>query len=897
MRDMSEQIKENKERRSAWFFSLLVIAYLSAFFCPYFFSGATTLLPSFQDESQWLLYQTFINHSYGRGFFPLWTPDLYCGMPFLGWSHSAALYPLNAIYAVFDYSRATWINQWVHALIYGSGLFFLCRKLGASSFSSFLAVVIGGAIFISGSLGNFLPNIRTGSFIPLLFISIIGLLCERRFFYLALFLVTNLLMYLGGQVELIGLAYEVVAVVLIAWGIYNRKQPKAVAGAYLLFGLSFLLSYLISQVQSLPTLELTHYSIRGEGISFEYFKIWSGMENVKEWLPYLICGLVPVPFIYAVISVRRSLVLLLSFIGLLYCMFLIHDVGGVLWLIYQIPLLKGLLAHSRIIFCARILIMVMVALGIDGMLESAHRKSWIFATALVSMAVPMIWTAVPSSLAEGLADIAEPNMREVVLRVLDAMDYCLLAAFLVSIPLFFSSRLERRWKPFPRLVLILLAFAVYAAPWLYAMPQNPSDGFDFPKEYISFMESHQGLHRTQTVYPWKRWENIGIPLQAGILHHTRSMGGYITVTSERYTRFLGALVPGAFREKDGKIADLEVTRVLKEGVFIEDRTIPWLNFMGLRYVAAEQRNLKFADRHFLAYPDSVFLTRENNAGVERSHGKKVSDRLIFSGHVCGMLHVQPKDRLGFRLPEESRGNWTVLRLSSKEPQPHRLVYARYADKGGVQAYGVPLCRKSQVVNACFNSFTLKGRPSGSVLSDPVITNPSKYFKQVPLSTSRFKIFRNGKAMSPAMLVSRAAISKRSRTLELIKKNRVNPRQEAVVEGQMPHLPRLDLQRGEGATVKRHTAEQVRIETSALVSRLLVFSDVYFPGWKAFVDGREKPLLPANYAFRGVVVPSGRHEVIMSYQPVSFRIGLWVTISVLGTLLASVLFMSLIRRKE
>jgi len=887
MMKTSDRIDKDKDR-GLWIFGLLVIAYVSAFFLPYLFTGTTSLLPSYQDESQWLLYQTFINQSYGQGFFPLWTPDLNCGMPFLGWSHSAAMYPINVIYAIFDYANATWINQWIHSLIYSLGLFFLCRKLGASNFSSFLAVVIGGAIFISGSLGNFLPNIRTGSYIPLLFISILGLLYERRFIYFVLFLLTNLLMYLGGQVELIGLAYEVVAVVLIAWGLKNLKEPKKVTSVYLLFAFSFLLAYIVTQVQSLPTLELTDYSIRGEGISFEYFKIWSGMKNLKVWLPYVISGVALVPFIYAIFSIRRLPVLLFLFIGLIYCIFLIHDLFGVLWLVYQIPLLKDLLAHSRIIFCARILVMVMVALGIDGILESDRRRYWLYATAFVSMFVFALWMWIPENVVRNIAAIAEPNMRNVVLRLLDAMDYCLPIAFIISFPLFFSSRLESRWKHFPIAVLILLATTVYAVPWLFAMPQKTGDVFDFPEEYIKFMDSNKGLHRTQTVYAWKKWEDIGIPLQAGILNETRSMGGYITVTVDRYTRFWGALVPATFREKEGKISDLEATRVLKEGVFIEDRTIPWLNFMGLRYIAAEQRNLKFADHYFLAYPDSVFLTNKNNARVERSYGKNISDRLIFNGRVCGKLHVQPKDHLNFRLPEESEGNWNVLRLSATGPQSERIVYARYADKGGVQASQVPLSSQSQVVDACFESFTIPGKPRQNVISDPVITNRSKYFKRIPLPTSRLSIFENSQAMPPAILASRVTVSPKSRALELIKKNRLNPRHEAVVEGQVPYLPRLALQQGEGARVKRHNAMEVHIETSTLVKRLLVLSDAYFPGWKAFVDGEEKPALPTNYAFRGVVVPSGKHDVIMSYQPVSFRIGLWVTISTLGALVIVVI---------
>jgi hypothetical protein len=38
------------------------------------------------------------------------------------------------------------------------------------------------------------------------------------------------------------------------------------------------------------------------------------------------------------------------------------------------------------------------------------------------------------------------------------------------------------------------------------------------------------------------------------------------------------------------------------------------------------------------------------------------------------------------------------------------------------------------------------------------------------------------------------------------------------------------------------------------NRLLVVNELYFPGWRAFVDGHETPLLAANAVMRAVVLP-------------------------------------------
>lgn len=51
------------------------------------------------------------------------------------------------------------------------------------------------------------------------------------------------------------------------------------------------------------------------------------------------------------------------------------------------------------------------------------------------------------------------------------------------------------------------------------------------------------------------------------------------------------------------------------------------------------------------------------------------------------------------------------------------------------------------------------------------------------------------------------------------------------------------------------------------------SDTFFPGWKAVVNDIKTPIYRANYAFRAVPVPKGVSEVLLSYDPDSFKIGL------------------------
>lgn len=59
---------------------------------------------------------------------------------------------------------------------------------------------------------------------------------------------------------------------------------------------------------------------------------------------------------------------------------------------------------------------------------------------------------------------------------------------------------------------------------------------------------------------------------------------------------------------------------------------------------------------------------------------------------------------------------------------------------------------------------------------------------------------------------------------------------------------------------------------------LVFSEVWYPGWRAWVDGIETPIFIANFAFRGIYLAQpGEHTVVMRFEPLSWKIGLGITL--------------------
>jgi hypothetical protein len=68
---------------------------------------------------------------------------------------------------------------------------------------------------------------------------------------------------------------------------------------------------------------------------------------------------------------------------------------------------------------------------------------------------------------------------------------------------------------------------------------------------------------------------------------------------------------------------------------------------------------------------------------------------------------------------------------------------------------------------------------------------------------------------------------------------------------------------------------LQVKTSG--DSFLILNDTYFPGWKAFMDGKKTKIYRANYNFKAVPLSVGTHWVEFIYDPMSFKLGAGVTL--------------------
>lgn len=75
-----------------------------------------------------------------------------------------------------------------------------------------------------------------------------------------------------------------------------------------------------------------------------------------------------------------------------------------------------------------------------------------------------------------------------------------------------------------------------------------------------------------------------------------------------------------------------------------------------------------------------------------------------------------------------------------------------------------------------------------------------------------------------------------------------------------------------AIIKEYKNQKVSIEANLTNNGFLVLADPWYPGWKAYVDGKETPLLSAYDVLRAVQVPKGKHTIVFKYESLVYFFG-------------------------
>lgn len=122
------------------------------------------------------------------------------------------------------------------------------------------------------------------------------------------------------------------------------------------------------------------------------------------------------------------------------------------------------------------------------------------------------------------------------------------------------------------------------------------------------------------------------------------------------------------------------------------------------------------------------------------------------------------------------------------------------------------------------------------------------------------------------------------------------KKKIILEENVPNFINSGLGQND-AKITKYESTFVSIETESTSSRILFLSDNFYPGWKATIDNEETKIYRADFAFRSVIVPAGKHLITFRYEPFSFKIGKKITLVTLLLLFLSKINLWRIAKRE
>jgi hypothetical protein len=806
-------------------------------------SSALSLPLNHDIALQWVPFRAFIGRAFAEGYFPLWVSQVFVGFPFAAFSHTGVFYPLAFILDGQNYARSVnWFYP-VHIFIAAAGVYSLTRRAGLSAFPAFFAAMTYAFTGKTFYFVHFLPSAMSNPWAPWFLFAAAGLLKRPRLQDLILAGAALALQILGGDVEstAYGLLFGLPAAALLAGPSDARKHLPALLAALALAGL-------LAAITLFPLLEYSERFARNQGVTSDYFS--------QRRLPFS---------------------LLLSVL---------------------LPLKPA--ADARLLGmdgpCFHIGAAVFALAGLAAAVRAGQRSRAIAALALLALAF-------------AFGSFSLLDRLQYALPVIRSMGSPEQAFFIGQLLFAILAAQGLDWLR-ARTPLRLPALAIAAAHLVLVyglavanLPKNPPSLFDRPPWLKDLAKKIKTADLRSIMVTREGPLDPQLLLHSGLQLDFNQIDGWITVPPRRYLELLSRADPRAARFQNGKLDRLGLNGELRDGKFIDASSMPLLDLLGLAFIIDRGVPLKFSsplELHLLE-PESI-LRRGPMDPVD-----KVWENDLTMGaneRRVWRLFIQEKDQLALGPAFQSTGRTVrqdcdfdveIGRGATVENILHESFSSRDDALGPRYHPGVDLARfKGREIFLAFSSRCPAPDPHGLFIVRPAaIVNPDKPIQRVAEFEGDISLYFNRDALPRAFIVHKARVIEDGEKLldQLARAELATLLTTAFVERDTPDLP--DPAKHQPWSGVPDSAQKQKeapgLLTYKVVSNgpgLLFLSDQHYPGWRAFVEGDEKTILRADSNFRAVPVPSGLSRVRFSFEPASFRVGLWANLSAAGFLLAA-----------
>ncbi len=861
--------------------------------------------------------RTELARALAQGRLPLWSPGLQAGFPLFAEGQVAALYPLNLIaYRLFPVYVANSYTVLFHFSFASLGLYLLVRSAGMQMVSAWLAgFVFGLSGFMAAQLSH-LTIVAAASWLPWLFLFQLKywrscLEGNRTIVWFALASLSICFVVLAGfpQVAVVNLGMYGLGGLLgpVLWsgpaafsGNSIAQQRSLLTRAFVVTLSSILLGVGLAAIQLLPTFELLGLSVRSQEMGEVFFASYSlnpasltqfffpfwqlgapSAANMEYW-GYI--GVFPLLLaLFAVLHRRDAQTLFFAFVALTAIALALGDNTPLYHWLYQVPVLNRFRVPARFLFPFTLAIAYLAALGIETLIPRLPALSWNWKDIAVGAILALLVAAMI------FEAYAQPI--EVWIRVWQYLPFVFIIVSMGWILLAWSHRALGRLHALAALGLIILDLTAARGPFLQALT-----GLASPEEWTLAPRSSQSMDSAQPIYrviaekpPWTSAAARG-SLWANL-----------------------ALVYG----KQGVKSYVPTLGLQRNQTFLDQMTTSMRNLMNIRYYLLPVElpdlggpepspfdrsepngglTIDLLSQQPAIPPTNVSileLTSYTDQTCDLANGLSVGEILL--GTSRGEVMSFPI-RLGF---ETADWAWDASASSGNckhQASVQRLDFPAYLKAIGqtfnghryVARYVVaPTSSPLSVTSVGIQSF-LAG--SGLTVEHVALidhvgnsTSLSRLVNRNDL-TLAFRshttvMWENRDLMPRTFIVHQAETLPDKEVVSLLKEpDFPYDRVVLLAEGPQALLPAETETMGtDEAVITDYDPESVSIQAETDRDGYLVLTDTWYPGWTVSLDGQAAPIYRADYIFRAVKLPPGKHTLLFRYQPASLMWGAVISV--------------------
>ncbi len=715
---------------------------------------------------------------------PFWNPYIFSGYPHLAALQSHAIYPLTAVFDLWDPVAGIAWSMALHLGLAGTLMFlFLCRlRVGLA------AATLGGVLFELN--GFFLVRMGAPSYVfsgvwaPLIFIGFDDLIRKGDWRSSWKVVLAACMSFLGGHPQIFVLNMLIAGgyALVLAWPRLHLTSPRALAGRLVKIGLAAALGLGLAGAQLLPFLELVRETARNP-VDFSSYR--------KLALPPVVLGQALVPDLFG------------------------HPVDGNYWL-----------------------------LAAEKLIDAAPEAERVWG-----------WNYCGENLFTGVAPLVLAFFALIRLRSPVALYFGCLAAFSLLVVFGAPGALRLVYELVPtfqhsrsdRIIYVFMVAVSVLAPLGWA----GATGWRTAERPTRFATR---LARVIIVLPL-------VPAMLQLIFSAEKRSGYrrfFAFAGEKFQTQSDVLLPQAIEAVAIALATAGLLVVVLR--WPRQRGWTWSLALVLIVVPLCRFGWRYnpVQKHPFFPPSPVIDRLRQEVGE--------LDRIARVGN-----HALPPN-VG-----QTLGFFDVHGASAAALAPYvRLIQAADARAVLKQKY--------------FRTFR-----DPAVLESPLLDflGVGLIFGKPSLSLSRladfpadpaFHVYRNPKPLPRFFLVDRVEPYRTTEEgLRRFLSPDFEPRRIALVESSDADVlnSRVDPASGrrtkDAVRVVSYGAHDIELEVGATGDRLLVSSEVDYPGWDVEVDGVKRRKVLVNTAFRGVFVTPGAHRVRFYFVPRSFYLGLGLTL--------------------